>query len=559
MPVNESMLGRSVRGASHIRHGTPMEDYSAIERFWRSNARPNIPAAPVQREEDEPDALLMAVSDGHGDPRCMRSSAGSEMAVKTALCALRDFLESLEANGTSDFWNDPDEHIGRITAQIAENWRHLVLCDLDERPLDEREREQAADLLAVYESGQRREHIYGATLIAGALTPEFLLLLQKGDGHAVLIDEEGRADANVIPWDERCEGNVTTSLCDQDAAQTFCTRLIDLRAQRPALAAVFLGTDGVEDSYADMEGACAYYSDLAARCALEGVQTVQEGLEEELSQMSRLGSNDDVSLTGILCLPRLAPLTEQLKAPLRRYNARVAYERYHGRLLSMARRREKAERESGNAQTALEAAQREQLQGERELAQLHEDASAQRAAQEKALQALLEQQQALEQQIRQMEEDNRRFNEESQKITDELYQALDRIRTQLCQYGHAQAVRLSGRPFDELETERQGRTSRYETACEQRRALRQQIEQAKRACEEAERERRCQIAQWTQKLEDAQESVQKAQKTLEDVTAANEAFWTEYGDIERLAQEAKRLMEPEEPARSDGAVDEPEA
>lgn len=275
--------------------------------------------------------------------------------------------------------------------------------------------------------------------------------------------------------------------------------------------------------------------------------------------MSRLGSNDDVSLTGILCLPRLAPLTEQLKAPLRRYNARVAYERYHGRLLSMARRREKAERESGNAQTALEAAQREQARWAQELEDMKNDDAAQTAQDSAALQDLCEQEREIDCQIRQMEEENWRFNEESQQTTEELYQAMNRIRTQLCQDGHAQAVRLSGRPFDELETERQGRTSRYETACEQRRALRQQIEQAKRACEEAERERRCQIAQWTQKLEDAQESVQKAQKTLEDVTAANEAFWTEYGDIERLAQEAKRLMEPEEPARSDGAVDEPEA
>lgn len=556
MPVDDSILGCSVRGASHIRHGTPMEDYSAVERFWRSGVRSSVPTAPVRREADEPDALLMAVSDGHGDPRCMRSRLGSEMAVKTALCAMRDFLESLEANEIPAFLDDPQESIDRIAAQIAQDWRHLALCDLDERPLDEHEREQAADLLAVYESGQRREHIYGATLIAGMLTADFLLLLQKGDGHAVLIDETGGTDANVIPWDERCEGNVTTSLCDADAAKTFCSRLIDLRTQKPGLAAVFLGTDGVEDSYADMEGVCAYYSDLAARCARGGVQNVQNGLEEELSQMSRLGSHDDVSLTGFLRLPRLIPLADRLEARMHRYNARTAYEHHSGRLLSMTRRREKAERDAKRAQAALEAAEREQMRQEQELQRLKTEGEAPDA---QPIRALREREQTLDRQLQQMEEENQRFNERSRQATNELYEVLERIRTELIRCGRIQAVCLNGSPFEALEAEAKERAFRYEAACEQRRAVQQEIARLTQEHEQRAETRRQQIAQRERALEAARESTQKAQDAMQSVSEANKAFWAEYGEIERIAQEAKKRMEQADPPISAGAGHEVES
>ena len=41
--------------------------------------------------------------------------------------------------------------------------------------------------LIEYDRGERLEHIYGTTLIAGLLTESYLLLIQQGDGRCVVF------------------------------------------------------------------------------------------------------------------------------------------------------------------------------------------------------------------------------------------------------------------------------------------------------------------------------------------------------------------------------------
>ena len=58
-------IGRSVRGASHVRSSLPNQD--AIAWFPESGEGP---------------PLIVAVSDGHGSPRNFRSDVGSKIAVE---------------------------------------------------------------------------------------------------------------------------------------------------------------------------------------------------------------------------------------------------------------------------------------------------------------------------------------------------------------------------------------------------------------------------------------------------------------------------------------------
>ena len=58
-------IGRSVRGASHVRSSLPNQD--AIAWFPDSGKGP---------------PLIVAVSDGHGSPRNFRSDVGSKIAVE---------------------------------------------------------------------------------------------------------------------------------------------------------------------------------------------------------------------------------------------------------------------------------------------------------------------------------------------------------------------------------------------------------------------------------------------------------------------------------------------
>jgi hypothetical protein len=91
----------------------------------------------------------------------------------------------------------------------------------------------------------RPEHLYGTTLVAGVLLPQAVVLLQQGDGCCVVADEGGRFYA-PIPEDERCVGNMTSSLCDEDAAARMRRGVYSRKRMVPL--ACFVGTDGVDKS-----------------------------------------------------------------------------------------------------------------------------------------------------------------------------------------------------------------------------------------------------------------------------------------------------------------------
>ncbi|MDQ3699739.1 MAG: protein phosphatase 2C domain-containing protein, partial [Chloroflexota bacterium] len=62
------VVGTSVRGASHRRHGLPNQD---ALRWW-----PESGLGPP---------LVLAVADGHGSAKCFRSDVGSRLAVAAAV------------------------------------------------------------------------------------------------------------------------------------------------------------------------------------------------------------------------------------------------------------------------------------------------------------------------------------------------------------------------------------------------------------------------------------------------------------------------------------------
>ena len=343
----------SVRGASHIQEGTPKEDAAGKAIFDHG--------------------MIGVVSDGHGDARCMRSSLGSDYAVRIATCCLARWLdgqrpaevqgekepeakreerisgkqdeaasggaeglpadegESGAQGGTDPFSRpegsddreenesgekddtepgvqppeeeeaaeDPwsDESIMRLCREITGKWKKAVTAHFSEHPLTEEEIRAAGNLYPVYAEGRRIPHIYGATLLAAVMTDEKMLLIQKGDGHAVFIYEDGSFDHEVIPWDKRCELNFTTSLCDEDSQDTFQCAVVDM-CRRPAIAAVVLASDGMEDCFSDMEAADVFVGQTAYFGAREGVEDLEDYLESELSVRSDRASRDDISMVG---------------------------------------------------------------------------------------------------------------------------------------------------------------------------------------------------------------------------------------------------------------------
>lgn len=279
---------RSVRGASHIRKDIPCQDSGM--------------------KKDCGEYKIFAAADGHGDFRCIRSDTGSQKICEIACEDLETFAGTLgEQEWESKLFQKSEAEL--LVRQLCDcmvgKWIEAVGEEYERNPLTEAEKQRTPGSAGQYEAGSRVERMYGTTLIAGLQTEKYLLLLQQGDGRCVVFHDDGRAD-QPIPWDERCVGNATTSLCDDDAAPSFRFHVIDL--EKDPVIACIAGTDGVEDSFpASMEKTHAYYRRLLQYACEKGVPALEEYLAEELRGLSANGSADDVTVSGIMDVERVRP------------------------------------------------------------------------------------------------------------------------------------------------------------------------------------------------------------------------------------------------------------
>ena len=184
---------------------------------------------------------IAVVADGHGDPVCMRSAAGSRRAVEIAVECLKEFAKSVTEEESSEEYESIAKQLTvgktgkrvmqQLTNTIISRWHSFVDADLCENPLTQEEKEKAGRYAEVYRRGDRLAHAYGTTLIAALRTPDFLMLLQQGDGRCDVFAEDGTV-SQPIPWDDRCHENVTTSLCDEDVVTSIRSCVICFRDKK---------------------------------------------------------------------------------------------------------------------------------------------------------------------------------------------------------------------------------------------------------------------------------------------------------------------------------------
>jgi hypothetical protein len=139
---------------------------------------------------------------------------------------------------------------------------------------------------------------YGSTLIAVVVYPgHFWFGLHIGDGKCVAAFEGNRLE-QPIPWDDKCFLNVTTSLCDENAAQEFrhCFHTDNFPI------ALFVGSDGVDDSFAGDDNLHGFYSEIIQTFQSEGTAKAVEEIHASLPEISGKGSQDDMAVAGILSI-----------------------------------------------------------------------------------------------------------------------------------------------------------------------------------------------------------------------------------------------------------------
>ena len=291
------------QGYDHIREGSPREDFgeTKVTESFR----------------------IFVVADGHGDSNCPRSSIGSESACRVAVNALESFANSVTEHAMESMLlgteADRRKVIKPLIANIVSEWREVVNAHFAENPLTSEERAQCDRYLDRYDRGEKLEHIYGTTLIAGLLTDKYLLLLQQGDGRCDVFDADGEV-SQPIPWDDRCFANVVTSLCQDDAAESCRYHVIDI--EKDPVIACIADSDGVEDSFSTMELLHCYHRDLLIFACEKGIPALHDHLKNTLPEMTKNFSRDDVTICGFIDTDKV-----QIHIPkFRRANERIRIE-----------------------------------------------------------------------------------------------------------------------------------------------------------------------------------------------------------------------------------------
>lgn len=301
-------------GASHIKKGTVCQDYSMS----------------IEAEN----YTLAVVSDGHGGEDYFRSDRGSRFAAEAfCRCVENAFASSAEEpqeNSTETFLKNKaknfadalnacktDKQIGEqmrwFIRSVVTNWNILVDEDIAANPFTEEEMQAVSHKAkARYTKGEKVQSAYGATLIGVVVTKDFWFGIHIGDGKCVVFDKVG-VDSEPIPWDEQCFLNITTSICDSNAGSEFRYFF-----SRELPAAVFAGSDGIDDSFTNERHLHNFYRVVMTSFADETEEKAAEALADYLPTLSAQGSADDMSVGCILDIEHIkdnAVLYERKKEP----------------------------------------------------------------------------------------------------------------------------------------------------------------------------------------------------------------------------------------------------
>lgn len=297
-------------GESHKEVQKPCQDFSA------------------DYADPESGLYIALVSDGHGGRRYFRSDRGSRFAVEIAMEAIKRFVAqvdhtlfdcqetavkaqyTLNKEGNTEKNTGQQRNLRQLFASIISQWEDTFHTDWAKNPPTEIDYAGLSkDHIMKFKNGYRIETAYGCTLLGVVYTPTYWFAFHLGDGKCIGFKKENGEWYEPIPWDDRCFLNGTTSLCDENALDGFryCYGKRDT-----APAAVFIGSDGMDDSYVPISNLAAWYEVVLRSFVKNGYDATREEIKSFLPQLSKQGSKDDMSLAAILDMPSI----EQILPPL---------------------------------------------------------------------------------------------------------------------------------------------------------------------------------------------------------------------------------------------------
>lgn len=264
------LCGESVKGVTHVRNGSPLQDSHRIEEISDT-------------------VTILAVADGHGSEKCPRSDRGSAIAVNAFCCVMNKYLTSYdtEKDGVATlvaFLNREGDT--RFAQDVCSEWQARIKQSFyknkDENFIKE---DGSYDWERIYA-------LYGTTLLGMLITETFVFSFQIGDGDITLIT----ADTNApVVESEKFLGTETHSLSKIGAWKhaTTSLRMKDIEDDTPYL--YMLTTDGFVNSHAsdeDFQKSCRDYYNMIGQY---GFDAVKENLRKWLTETSENGCGDDIT------------------------------------------------------------------------------------------------------------------------------------------------------------------------------------------------------------------------------------------------------------------------
>lgn len=290
------LLSCSVQGEGHVASEKECQDYSSC---WVDGK-----------------TMVCIVCDGHGGDRYFRSRIGAERAAIIAFDAIKRFLwedkttETLQGKEFRSFgiYNErtvisaEDKQITAIFDQlfrsIVSQWHESVRDDARHNPINGWENKNVKpEYLKQLEELKDVEKIYGCTLMAYVQTDKLWFSFQIGDGKFVALDVNGVHSSEPIPWDDQCFINKTTSLCGSNASEEF---RFCCQGDGKFPCAVFLGSDGIDDTFHTEKALSDFYIKLAKYSLKNGLDNTAKEMEDSLPILSKRGSQDDMSVSFLI-------------------------------------------------------------------------------------------------------------------------------------------------------------------------------------------------------------------------------------------------------------------
>ncbi len=271
------------------------------------------------------DGLAIAiVCDGHGGERYFRSDVGARMATEVIRDSVKTFVENInqdmfvgqEFTAVEAITSDElvkkqtpiDKAFRQLFSSIIYQWNNKIAEHAANTAISEWELQHVPQkYLDELHTSETFEKLYGCTLMVYVQTPVYWFAFHLGDGKCVSF-QQSPLWSMPIPWDERCFLNKTTSLCDSNTINEF-RYCYQGNGQFPW--AVFLGSDGMDDSFGEDPNLVNFYIQIVKMLVTEGRDAIITSIESDLPQLSKIGSKDDMSVAFVYNIEELkAHITE---------------------------------------------------------------------------------------------------------------------------------------------------------------------------------------------------------------------------------------------------------